>query len=140
MNFIFIILIVFILILISIEDISHKKIPNKYILILIILFPVWILITADTWNFLHEPIISVLVNAGIIVISQKLSDKKFGGGDIKLISVLSLYTGFPDGAEALGVSLILAFPFALAKRGSIAMGPYISLGFSLILMRKALQL
>ncbi len=140
MNFIFIILIVFILILISIEDISHKKIPNKYIIILIILFPVWILITADTWNFLHEPIISVLVNAGIIVISQKLSDKKFGGGDIKLISVLSLYTGFPDGAEALGVSLILAFPFALAKRGSIAMGPYISLGFSFILMKKALQL
>lgn len=124
----------------SFRDMKDKLIPNTYIISLLAIYPLWVInMSMDPYRFILISHLSSFLNLFIISIGGFISKKKLGGGDFKLIGVLSLFLLFPYSLMAIGIGMVSAMIYILIKREkSLAMGAFISIGFIIFITKKAL--
>lgn len=105
--FIFKIVIVAMAVACGVHDARHLTIPNKYILIMLGLFPVALIL-----NYSAMPLDGHLLGGAVIfVISYGLfALKLMGGGDAKMASVIGLW---------LGLKALIPFVIMMALTGGI---------------------
>ena len=131
--------ILLLLLLISYQDLRKGIIPNYLVLSLFL----WVLF----WQLL-SPVFSLgsslagfLAGGGLFYLIAVLSKGGLGGGDIKLMAVLGLATGWPLVllvfllAFLLGalVGLVLLFAKVKTWRSALPFAPFLTLAFFLIL-------
>ncbi len=134
------ILILFILLGLSLIDIKYRLIPNVYIIAIFFIYPLWVInMPMAPYKFLLLSYLSSFLNLFIISIGGFISKKKLGGGDFKLIGILSLFLVFPYSLIALFISMLSALVYLFIKKEkNLAMGPFISFGFIIFITKKAL--
>jgi leader peptidase (prepilin peptidase)/N-methyltransferase len=125
----------------AIIDIRERRLPNKLTLPAIAITLTGLLGAAD-WNRMA---VAVLCGVSLFTVGTLLSFKGWlGMGDAKLLVSIGLTLGW-YGAELLAMGLALAFGLAglvvlirvatnrITKSSTIALGPYLLLGFWLAL-------
>ena len=126
-------LLIICLILISINDIKSKKIPNNLV---IAIYLIGILNLISGQVSYAQSIAGLLILPIIILLVSKLSKFKVGIGDIKLISAIGFVLGFGSQlvilAAGMGLCLMV---LVITRKKSIFLGPFISFGalFALII-------
>lgn len=129
--------------LIAYIDIRVKKIPNKLILILLVIRLLFIFINVFIsfevfWSVFLYSVIGALAGGIIILICALISRGGVGFGDVKMFTVVGLYFGLHGVIAIMMYSLFLAAIYGLfliifkkAKmKSTIAMAPFIFLGLS----------
>ncbi|MEW5921991.1 MAG: prepilin peptidase [Bacillota bacterium] len=125
----------YILLVISFIDMDKGIIPNR--LVLLLLF--WVM----AWQLLHPnisltvAIFGMLAGGGLFYLIAVLSKGGMGGGDIKLMAVLGLTSGWPLVlvvfllAFLLGaaVGLVLLIAGKKTRRDPLPFGPFLALAF-----------
>ncbi|WP_025899441.1 A24 family peptidase [Sneathiella glossodoripedis] len=89
------------------SDWRHYKIPNYFSLILILLYPAFILTSPVETNWVYSLIVGLIT---FIVGFSLFAAGLFGGGDVKLITALSLWAG---------TSFILTFLVSMVLAGGV---------------------
>ena len=117
---------------VSLSDIKIQKIPDIYIFIILLLGVI------INYKFhcitLKSIVLGCLSIGGFMIISAIIWNGCFGGGDIKLMIVSSVFLGFKYTWKAFSVGVIFALPYALwllLKENSdrhFPIGPYLSIG------------
>jgi prepilin peptidase CpaA len=80
----------FVLITAAVNDVRHYKIPNSLCLILLLLFPIYVLTAPDEVKWLqHIMIFGLTLLAGFMLFVSHFA----GGGDVKLFAVMGLWAG-----------------------------------------------
>ncbi len=128
-----------VLLAVTIVDYKTKHIPNLLVVLILILSGVAnYMIDRIT---LQERIIGVLIIAIPMLLIAFITAGKFGGGDIKLVSVLGAVFGYHIMIRASFVGLMLALIvggyyklIARRRQEKIALGPWISLGIYLVII------
>ena len=124
----------------SLVDLDSYIIPDGFIVAGIINWLVSILFVSDRWNYFKSGIIGGLSIAGTILIISLIMDhvlkkESLGGGDIKLLFMICLYTGTLQGFILLFVSCLIGLLFViLLKEDKIPFGPSISMATFIILL------
>lgn len=85
---------------------------------------------------LKSGIFGFLLLGGILLLSDIILPKAFGGGDIKLCAAVGFALGFYPGGFGLLIALILSMPACLflqitKRKKFMAFGPYLAIGFIL---------
>ena len=129
-------LIIFILVIISITDSRHKKIPNRYVIMTVALSSSNALFRIVAGQSSVFTIIAGAVVGGIILLPAFfITGKSFGAGDIKLLSALGIGMGAGNNILCTGVAMAGALVYALVRKkstnGSIAMAPFILFSYIL---------
>ena len=76
-------------------------------------------------------VVSILLN----IIMSKCDKEYIGGGDLKLISVMSLYVGFVGSMFALTIASSVAIIYYIFKKSKVLpYGPFLSIGYSLVFL------
>lgn len=103
------------LVVAAVSDIWRMEIPNWISIVLAALFPVYAVVSAAPDVIIYHAVPAALVFAfGIALFAWG----KFGGGDVKLITVAVLW---------LGLNALPVFLIALAVFGLVAIGLFIGL-------------
>lgn len=121
------------LIVITFIDMEHKIIPNKIILIGLIVGAAFRLITINygIWDY----IVGFLVGGGVLFLISLLSGGGMGGGDIKLMAMIGLYVGWKLTISTLFLAVVLGAVGGIVlilfkiktRKDYIPFGPYISI-------------
>lgn len=126
-------ILVSILLVISVIDFKTKKIPNKYI---IILMAIWAPFAYFEILDSNTAIYGFAIGGFLLYFTALVTRGGIGGGDVKLVAVSGLYVGFPGimyatvygfGLAAL-YSIILMGLKKIGKKDFIPLGPFISIG------------
>ncbi len=131
----------FFLQMVMVIDFRSKKIPNRYILSILLILIVFVvnkyLHTKEIWILIMPFIRMFCFFAGFYLI-YLLSRKGIGGGDVKLLGVLALmFSGYQMLLLLLFSSLLALFYIAClygvkkikSKKDKIAFGPFICIVF-----------
>ncbi|MBP2028294.1 Flp pilus assembly protein protease CpaA [Acetoanaerobium pronyense] len=119
--------------IISIVDLKTRKIPNKYI---IILMAIWVPFAYFKILDSNTAIYGFAIGGFLLYFTALVTRGGIGGGDVKLVAVSGLYVGFPGimyatvygfGLAAL-YSIILMGLKKIGKKDFIPLGPFISIG------------
>lgn len=126
------------LLLVSCIDLEVGLIPNRFVFIIFI----WVLLWQLSYPGLSplSALLGFIVGAGLFFFIVLLSRGGMGGGDVKLMAVLGLATGWPD------VLIVMVFAFVLGavtgvallicrkktRRDALAFAPFLSLAFILV--------
>ena len=114
------------LLLISINDIKEKKIPNSLV-IAMYLIGVLNILSGRVSN--AESIIGLLLLPIILLLVSKICNYALGMGDIKLISAIGFVLGFGSQIVILAVGMSLCLiVLAITRKKAIFLGPFISFG------------
>ncbi len=87
------VILTFLIITVMITDITRFIIPNKFVLVILLLYPVMVYIAPvkPDWQF------ALMVAAAAFIVGFILfALKVMGGGDVKLLAVTSLYVNHTD--------------------------------------------
>ena len=129
-----------VLLALSVVDLKIYEIPDGLIIAGIVIWAAGIPF-AQTWlGYVKSGLIAGFVMAGSLLLISLLLDRilkkdSLGGGDIKLIFMVSLYLGLAGGLLCLIVSCVIGLLFvAVMKRNKIPFGPSISLAAILTLL------
>lgn len=116
------------MVLLSIEDIKTRTIPNYY--------PLAILVLSLLTSSVSQVLIGSLTVGGLFLIIAVLSKGKLGGGDVKLIAALGAYLGVIGAVASIVIGLVVAIiTEILVKRNfkdSFPLGPYLAAGAALV--------
>jgi prepilin peptidase CpaA len=86
-------------------DATRFVIPNWLNLLILLLFPVWFLLSPAPQDIGSSLLMfAILLGIGFVIFALRL----MGGGDVKLLTVLGLYTGFTQEALHLIIFMALA--------------------------------
>ena len=125
----------FFLTLISVSDIKVQKIPDLYIVIIMLL---GIILNYKFITFSMADCLKGSLSIGLFMLLCALVwDKSFGGGDIKLMMAAAFIIGFKGVWRAFSSGVIMAFPYALyviknkRNKRSFPVGPYLCMGIYL---------
>lgn len=128
------------LLIISLIDLDTKKIPNKFVLIILAWSLFWQVINpALSWA---DAALGLLAGGGITFLIALVSRGGMGGGDIKLLAALGFLAGWLDLLLIFFIAVLLG---ALAgiilivfrkKSGKTAIpfGPFIAVAYALVLL------
>lgn len=114
------------------KDLKERIIPNKVVLILIIM---GIFITALDYNNLFSHVVGFFVTGLLLLLIAGIT-KAFGMGDVKYMFAVGLIIGFVPGLNAVMISFviggivsaILLILKKVKKTDYIAFGPYLVIG------------
>jgi leader peptidase (prepilin peptidase)/N-methyltransferase len=129
----------FILIMIaSLKDLKSREIPNILILGGIVLGLIFSAVRLD-WNELVIALIVFIATGTVLVVVSIISKGGLGMGDVKLIAVTSLFTGFTQVLSILFISLVLAAIMGIGslalkkldRKSSLPFAPFLATGFIL---------
>lgn len=126
------------LLLISSIDLKVGLIPNRFVFIIFI----WVIL----WQLFYPRLSSLsaltgfLTGAGLFYIIALLSKGGMGGGDVKLMAVLGLASGWPDVLIIIMLSFVLGAVTGLTliicrrktRRDALSFAPFLSLAFVLV--------
>ena len=128
----------------AVIDIKTKKIPNKLV---ITMFIIWILtitplmIVDIEWAVarLIDSIIGFLLGGGIFMVVYIISKKGLGGGDVKFMAVSGLYLGvgavlpsiFLGTVLAALIGIILIAAKKIKRKDPIPLAPFLFVGIAL---------
>lgn len=127
-------------------DSREQIIPNKILIVLLILRTVLLIVDCICYP---QEILAILLSAGlgmiygsaVFLIARIFTKKSIGMGDIKLFGVIGYYLGSSSIFPALIVSLIVAMVYGLSRvirkkmtvKDSISFGPSIAIGTILVM-------
>lgn len=132
------------LLALSITDLDSYMIPDRFIVFLIVWRTVFLVISgiqgtldvhrmADDLAGAFIPSVCVLILS--LIMDHVLKKESMGGGDIKLLFALGLYTGLAGSVLLLIVSCVIGLIFVVVlKQEKIPFGPSISLGAVLVIL------
>lgn len=126
---------------ISLEDVKSKTIPNKFLKMMLILWPFILSIQAffapefALFSFI-QGIVGFLVCGSVFLTVYVLSRKGLGGGDVKYMAVSGLFLGFSYDFPAmlLGTSLsaacclILLLLKKITTKSTLPLAPFLYVG------------
>lgn len=124
----------------SLVDLEIQEIPNGFIIYGIALWAATLPLMAEPLKALWQGLLSgVLIGGGILLISlamdKLLKKESLGGGDVKLLFMVSLYMSPIAALINLVLSCVLGLLFVLAlKSEKIPFGPSISLASFITLL------
>ncbi len=138
----------FALVVLSSTDLERRLLPNR------LMYPSLILAAAFCWAWPDRSIADVWIGAGIAFAtgavlflagaffgsSRGTSTTPFGLGDVKLIILLGLLTGWPAVRTALVIGVLLAGIPAIVMiafgrgRSAFSYGPYLAMGGVVVLL------
>jgi len=125
----------------SLVDLEIQEIPDGFIIYGIALWAVMLPLMAEPVKALWQGLLSgVLIGGGILLISlvmdKVLKKESLGGGDVKLLFMVSLYMSPIAALINLVLACVVGLLFVVAlKREKIPFGPSISLAsFATVLM------
>lgn len=129
---------------ISFADLEDYLIPDRFIIVGIVNRIVFILFSNDIKSELLNSLISSIIVGGtmiiLVVVMEKILKKDaMGGGDIKLLFMLSMYNSLSLDLLGILMSCIIGIIFGLintkGEKGKLfPFGPSICLGFYLVIM------
>ena len=134
------------LIYLSVIDWYHYMIPDKALLIAILVWfgciPFAFTAYGGVSGVLGAILCAIAFGGGMLVFTlimdRLLQKETMGGGDIKLFAVLGLYLGMPDALLAMMLSCVFGLCFALLcigrGRSQIPFGPSIALAGWIMLL------
>lgn len=124
----YILFFVSLLVLVSIEDMKTRTIPNYY--------PLAILVLSLLTSSVGQVLIDSLMIGGLFLMIALLSNGKLGGGDVKLMAALGAYLGVIGAVVSIIVGLVIAIITEILVRrnlkDSFALGPYLAAGAALV--------
>ncbi|SHI92278.1 prepilin peptidase [Lutispora thermophila] len=140
LDFIYFSIIISILLIISSIDYYHQIIPDTLLLLLIaitVLYRIAIYYTYDISISLPDSIISSLLSGLLFTIISLISNEGMGGGDIKLIAILSFILGFRKAILNILLSFIIGAVISLlllicgrkGRKDTIPFAPFINISF-----------
>ncbi len=123
------------LLLATVIDLEHQRIPDSVSLTGLILA----LVNWSTSGFAWS---SVALAVGVFAFTYLLASFGFGGGDIKLATVIALFMGWPYGLLALILSFVVGGVAGVmllvlnikSRKDAIPFGPFLSLGAWLVIV------
>ena len=126
----------------SLIDIDTFEIPDRFHIIMIVAWALYLLCVPDVLETLKKGGLGFIVIGGGILIISLIMDKvlgknSLGGGDIKLLFVMGLYLGLVAGVFALIFACIIGLIFAVAtkkRKEHFPFGPSISIAFWFMLL------
>lgn len=124
----------------SLVDLDSFIIPDGFIIAGIINWLISVFFVSDKLEYIRSGLIGAFVISGTILGASLIMDKvlqkeSLGGGDVKLLFMLGLYTGAFKGFFLLFVSCVIGLLFViLLKKDRIPFGPSISMAAFLILL------
>ena len=129
----------FILFGLSLVDLESYIIPDGYILAGIINRLIERFVIGKPVMFFKDLSGAFVIAGGIYLIallmSRSLKKESFGGGDIKLIFMIALYTGIYEGIFVLFLSSLMGLlMMILLKKDKIPFGPYLSLSAFIVFL------
>ena len=129
-----------VLLALSVVDLKIYEIPDGLIIAGIVIWAA-VIPFAESWlGYVKSGLIAGFVIAGCLLLVSLLLDKilkkdSLGGGDIKLMFMVSLYLGLAKGVLCLIVACVIGLLFVAAmKKNKIPFGPSISLAAILTLL------
>lgn len=134
-------ILVIILLFISFYDIEIMEIPNELIVIGLINNCVFSLsFYTFVYNMLNSFCISVIVFIISLIMKKEKNKDVIGGGDIKLIFMLSSYLVFKKCLISIITACLMGIIYIIKNKMEniyIAFGPFLSLGYILIIIANA---
>ena len=133
-------ILIVILLGLSLVDLDSYIIPDGFIIAGIINWLISIIFVSDRLNYVKNGLIGAFVIAGVIlgvslVMDKVLQKESLGGGDVKLLFMVCLYTGAFKGFFLLFLSCVIGLLFVLLlKKDRIPFGPSISLATFVVLL------
>lgn len=124
----------------SLVDLELYIIPDGFIIIGIVTWALGLLFMSDELAYLKDGLIGglgigVFIFLISLVMDKVLKKESLGGGDIKLLFLVCLYTGIFGGILLLIISCVIGLLFVFAlKKDKIPFGPSISLATFIVLM------
>lgn len=131
----------------TVTDYKKKAVPNKILLIILIL---WAVITAGsliisidlTLAMLTQAAIGGAVGGGMFLLSYLLTRGQMGAGDVKLAFLLGLCLGAPRVLMATLIGTVLCFLFSMTMvllkkmklKDTVPMVPFLAIGVWIILL------
>lgn len=131
----------------TVTDYKKKIVPNKVMLIILIL---WAVITAGsliisvdlTLAMLTQSAIGGAVGGGMFLLSFLITKGQMGAGDVKLAFLLGLYLGAPRVLMAALIGTVLCFLFSttmvllkkMKLKDTVPMVPFLAIGVWIILL------
>lgn len=131
----------------TVTDYKKKIVPNKILLIILIL---WAVITAGsliisvdlTLAMLTQSAIGGAVGGGMFLLSFLITKGQMGAGDVKLAFLLGLYLGAPRVLMAALIGTVLCFLFSMTMvllkkmklKDTVPMVPFLAIGVWIILL------
>lgn len=129
-----------VLLALSVVDLKIYEIPNGLVIAGIVIWAAGIPFSKDWLGYVKRGLIAAVAIAGCLLLISLLLDKilkkdSLGGGDIKLIFMVSLYLGLAGGVLCLIAACVIGLLFVAAmKKNRIPFGPSISLATILTLL------
>lgn len=124
----------------SLVDLDSYIIPDGFIIAGIVNWLVFIVFVSYKLDYLKSGLIggfsiSLLILAVSLVMDKVLQKESLGGGDIKLLFMVCLYTGVFKGFFLLFLSCVIGLFFVLLlKKEKIPFGPSISMAAFVVLL------
>ena len=128
-------------------DGKHKKIPNRLLIVLLVLrLPILIadlIFHPDLWAELFRFCLAgIAASLLFMLFAWFLSRKTLGMGDIKLVTVMGAYLGFSLNYVVLFLSLLMAAAYGLWRtvrkkgglRDELALAPFLAIGLWIVLL------
>lgn len=114
-------IVVSVLLAVSLIDLDTMEIPDGLTFSLVVVYLLYLLTEKDTGTLLMEGLLgSVAIGGGILLLTLLmdviLKKETMGGGDIKLLGVLGLYTGLASGLLMVVLACIAGLVLALCVK------------------------
>jgi prepilin signal peptidase PulO-like enzyme (type II secretory pathway) len=122
-------------------DLFTRRIPNKLVLTMIIvwfvlLFPLLFFDTGNGVGFLLDSLCGLAMGGGLFILVYSISKKGLGGGDVKFMSAAGLYLGFAGTIPAILYGTVLAAIVCfiliilkkIGRKDSIPLAPFLFVG------------
>ena len=122
-------------------DIKHKKIPNQFLIIALILrggffAAEWIFSPPTILNILKDSVIGAILIGVFFLLILLIFKNSIGMGDIKLFAIMGLYQGLWGAINSVFFSLMVSFLISVVllitrikkRKDTISFGPSILLG------------
>jgi leader peptidase (prepilin peptidase)/N-methyltransferase len=127
-----------ILFIISLTDIDEMIIPDKCLILAILIWFITAPFIYNNWTDIIPNLIAMILFGGGVLCCSLLMDKllnkdTMGGGDIKLIATTSLYLGPIGSLLSLFISCILGILFNLKTKKEFPFGPWIAISCCIVL-------
>lgn len=131
----------------TVTDYKKKAVPNKILLIILVL---WAVITAGslfisvdlTLAMIKESAIGGAIGGGMFLLSFLVTRGQMGAGDVKLAFLMGLYLGPPRMLMAALIGTVLCFLFSITMvllkkmkmKDTVPMVPFLAIGVWIILL------
>ena len=132
----------------TITDRARKLIPNRFLLLLLLLWTVVVCLTIildinTGMEIALRSVAGALISGAVFFLCYFLSRKQLGAGDVKLSFVMGLYLGGERILAALlygvllccAVSLVLLLLKKITTKDGVPLAPFLYIGVLLVLLR-----